>query len=292
MISLVTLLWERIARMRFKARYTGASLTPHNAAAQGLEVVRRVVSIDIGLTNYAICRLAYVRDTRTEKTRYVVENAAVIDLTNDQSTSRSIDVYGRNLWIVLNGGDMSWMWSANAPICIERQVDHIQGLRDDNNDDAEKQKKSNYKPPFMFTLYSMTMMIVLARASPVAVLDDSAWQEMEAAGIDPTGGAFINENIQWVPRSGSQKSGLEGTHGDERKVETLTKGPEIAHENNDDKYVDYMMMLAKPKPREDACDSYLQALHYLNELELLAKKEERKNNREAEKKRKSGNYRR
>lgn len=250
--------------MKFKARYTGTDLSK-SAAVLGLEVVRRAVSIDVGLVNLGICRLAFVRDKITKATRYILEHSVVIDLTSE--TSRSIDTAGQNLFKMLNGTQMQWMWSPACPIVTERQVDQLQ---------VNSNKNNHYRPPINFAIYGMLMQIVFAHRAPMSFLDDYSWQELDRVGVDPTDEKFERKEIVWDPAAGSQKSELKGVRDEDRKTETLIRAPRLARTNKDNKAADFFEGLAKPKPREDACDSYLQGHFYLNNLERAAQKVVRK----------------
>ena len=261
--------------MKFKARYTGTDLSK-SASVLGLEVVRRTVSIDVGLVNLGICRLAFVRDKVTKTTRYILEHSVVIDLTTE--TSRSIDTAGQNLFKMLNGTQMQWMWSPPCPIVTERQVDQLQ---------INAAKNTRYKPPINFAIYGMLMQIVFAHRAPMSFLDDDAWQELDQVGVDPTDAKFERKELEWQPASGCQKSELKGVREEDRKTETLIRAPRLARVNKDTKAADFFEGLAKPKPREDACDAYLQAHFYLNNLERDAQKVVRKAEREVAHKRKA-----
>jgi hypothetical protein len=113
-----------------------------------------------------------------------------------------------------------------------------------------------------------------------------AW--LDEQGVDPAAPQLQLSGLRWVPRSGSQKTGLQGLHGDERKDATLEVGPRVMRNNGDEDAAAWAESLrprsvhtglplsGKRKPMEDVCDAYLQGHHYL--LERLGREqvEERK----------------
>lgn len=244
-----------------------------------------VVSIDVGTVNLAISRI----DRFAEPHQYSVHHLVIVNVCGPQGQD-DVDTVATNLFRLFADPKMAWVWSPPVPIVIERQVDHIWNInknKKDNNgeeeDDDSAEEKKKRKPAIMHAIYGMIKQIVLARRAPVTVLDNDAWAELYANNIDPSSEAISRGKIEWVPRSGSQKSGLKGFKGDARKAQTHIAAPIILSDNKDHFVIDFIQGLKKPKPAEDACDVYLQGHHYLDQRWEEIKKQDRKDAREANK---------
>lgn len=270
--------------MKIKAHYV------RTLTADDGPVADTAIGIDIGTANLAVARVTRLAN----KDRYVLERLVVVNICGNEN-QQDADTLGDNLMTFFSHPDQSWVWEPPSPVVPERQVDSIMAVNpwrkkkqpnvtmvqgaDGTGEDAQ-----DYKPPIMTTVYAMIKMIVKARMAPAMLLDNDAWSEMMLCGLDPTSASIVRKGIEWVPRSGSQKSGLKGFHGDVRKDECLKAGPRILRENKDNAAADYIetLPMVKRKPREDACDVYLQAHHFLAErLENENKKRKREAREEA-----------
>jgi hypothetical protein len=236
------------------------------------------VSIDIGPKNFVIERLSLLAPTE----RIVCERAVVLDLRG-QNQEQDASTIGNSLRTVFNGSDYLWMWEPPVPVVTERQVDHLASVAG---------AESRYRPPINFAIYCMVQTMVNDRIAPMLMLSEAAWQFLEEKGVDPMADLFVPQGLSWTPRSGSQKSGLEGFHEAERKEKTLEKGPDVMRENKDYIFANWTDDLqpknrdgtpkkSEPKPKEDVCDAYLQGHHFLRSQLEGRKKEVRKTTRAA-----------
>lgn len=231
---------------------------------EGEYVVDTAVGTDTGTTNFATGRMSRL----APNDRYVMENISIIDL-HDETRKDDIDTIGDNLRRLFAQSNMQWFWDPPSPVTSERQVDQLTKFNnwskkkegDQNGKDEEEKRPS--KPPIMYAVYGMTHQIVAAHADPALVLDDLVWDTLMENGIDPA--SLKREGIVWVPRSGSQKSYLDGIHGKDRKKATLTAAPRCARDNGDEATALFLESLPKQKPAEDACDIVLQLHHFLEE---------------------------
>lgn len=251
--------------MRITHRYNRRDPYP-----EGETVEESVVGVDTGTKNFCVGRLSRLEPSG----RYVMDNAAVVDIRGIDFKS-DIDTVGDNLRKLFAHADMQWFWTPASHVTSERQVDQIQAVMQGDN---KMGKKRPYKPPIMFAIYGMVQQIVCAHADPALYMDDDAWQTLELQGITPE--MLKRPGIVWVPRSGSQKAGLEGIIGDDRKVKTLTVGPEYARKQKDFAAAKFMESLESQKPREDVCDIYLQLHRYLDDHKAEATKKRKRRERE------------
>jgi len=256
---------------RTKAEYHRAT----NPAPEGTPVAT-AVGVDIGTAFLALARITRYAEPHS----YVLDHLLVVSVCGPQGQD-DVDTVGTNVMALFAHPAVKWFWEPASPVLPERQVDHIFGIRNKvqvataavDEDSAESEddvpdplEKPEFKPPIMNAVYGMIKQIVLARRSPTAVLDDAAWQELMAAGVDPQSPAITRAGIQWIPRSGSQKTGLKGLRGAARKAATLTVGPEVMAKFRDKAAAAFLRTLASQKPREDACDVCLQIVHYFEEI--------------------------
>jgi hypothetical protein len=227
------------------------------------------VSIDIGPKNFIIERLSMLAPTE----RVMTERCVVIDLKGPNG-EQDANTIGQSLRTTFNGSDYQWMWEPPVPIVPERQVDHIRAVAG-----------AGYRPPINFAIYCMIQQMVLDRIAPMLLLSERAWTFLEEQGIDPMDDVFVPQGLSWVPRAGSQKSGLESFHEEERKTKTLEVGPSVMRKNGDKDFAVWTERLrpvtrpSQVKPMEDACDAYLQGHHYLHSVLVARKKESRKTSR-------------
>jgi hypothetical protein len=289
-------------KMKFKLEY---HRTPQ-IGSNGPDPVDQCVSIDIGTANLGIIRVTRFDDP----VRYRVEHLVVVNICGDKGQD-DVGTLCANLIKLFSDPKMAWVWEPASPIVPERQVDSIYAVNkwgkgktkdkakpandgdDDDDDDDEVEEddeqepegKTTYKPPIMNTVFGMIQMMVLARKTPAILLDNAGWSDLMVAGIDPSSDVLTRSAIEWIPRSGSQKSGLKGLHGDARKVETHFAAPRIMRENKDRAPAEYIETFKSglgSKPREDACDCYLQAHHFLQQrLDEQNKKRKREEREQA-----------
>jgi hypothetical protein len=79
---------------------------------------------------------------------------------------------------------------------------------------------------------------------------------------------YGSHNLRFIRWSGKNKSGLEGVTGKDRKIKTAPIAIEILKQEGFKRHARFIEELPKPKPQEDAADSYLQGRNYL--LHVLA----------------------
>ena len=262
--------------MRIKAKYVRALTLEDGPVAD------TAVGIDIGTANFAVGRM-----TRLAKNdRYVLEQLTVVNLCGDEN-QQDADTLGDNLMSFFSHPDRTWVWEPPSPIVPERQVDNIAAVnpwwkKKQHLAGVEEDDGTRFKPPIMTTVYGMIKIIVKARTAPALLLDNGAWSEMMLAGLDPTSESIARKGIVWVPRSGSQKTGLKGFHGDARKDQTLIAAPHLLRENKDHAAATYIESLptVKRKPQEDACDVVLQTHHFLEERRVNENKKRKREERE------------
>ncbi len=245
--------------MRITQSYTRQGDYP-----EGETVVATAVGNDTGTTNFATGRLSRLSPSN----RYVVENITIIDL-HGENREEDVDTIGENMRRLFSLSTMQWFWEPPSPVTSERQVDQIAKFRQWNRSAAAgaetkgEEQERGYKPPIMFAVYGMMQQIVCARADPALFLDNAVWDTLIANDIPIE--SLKREGIIWVPRSGGQKSYLDGFHGPDRKRETLTAGPRFCRDNGDEEAALFLESLRSQKPREDGCDIILQIHHFLEE---------------------------
>ncbi len=216
------------------------------------------VSIDIGVVNMAITRTSRLAPDNCMR----VDHLIIVNL-RDADGSEDVDTIGRNLRAVFNASAQEWIWSPPCEILVERQLD--------------QRHEGQHKPPVMHCIYCMLQTMVADRADPMLLFPLESWAAFDAKGIDPTSPQFQQPRLVWMPRSGSQKWGLKGTHGDARKDETLIVAPRVLRQDGDHEAAEWIEALRPPryhkrtgallegsgprKPMEDACDCVLQSKH-------------------------------
>ena len=176
--------------------------------------------------------------------------------------------------MVLDGADQEWIWNPPCDVICERQVYHRDALVKNGGDEEPS-------TPFNAIMYAIIKSMVSYHRGPTSAMSNRLWDNIaEVGGTDP-GDEFYRESaIEWIPRSGSQKSGLQGVHGKDRKRAAMKKGPEFMRANGCFDTENWARTIKKAskyhKPFEDICDSYLQACHYLTEWQSRQQLESRK----------------
>lgn len=244
---------------------------------------RAVRGIDIGTKNFLAIRIVRCSVRR----KVICTHLAVIDLRGEDG-SQTIDAVANVIIQILFSPILRWIWYGEPnEICyitVERQMDHLQqtlaNQAAENTSDGSKEKKSkkSYKPPIMYAIYGMLRIIAMAVQNPSIFFNDNAFETLMQPDIltRVTPSQMGNPNLVFVPRSGSQKLGLSGLHGDNRKSgDALDVGIMYMEEEGDYEAAAFMQTLDRPKPLQDANDGYLQARHYLHELEEKDRKAEK-----------------
>ena len=248
-----------------------------------------VCSYDIGTRNFAGGRFTLVVAPGSEGQTWWVwtDGVSVIDIRGGDGM---IDHVVEALFAKLASPEYTWLWKephavTGDPllrIAAERQVDQIQSVADKEDEEGggqKKYKKRKYKPPIMYAVYAALKMLVEARASPAAILDTRAWYRLQLGSANvPI--ESITPSLVFIPRSGSQKAGLRGLHGSDRKEGAGDTAMTLMEDDGDQEAAQFLYSLPAPlpygKPRQDAADVYLQARHLLEELHDRRLKDARK----------------
>lgn len=241
---------------------------------EGETIEDEVVSHDYGPKYACAARLSLMAPTG----RVVLERAVCY---NCQGPDGEMDVgtVGDNMNAIFTDSPQSWCWEPATAIVSERQVDDIQAV-------VSAGSKRRYRPPINKQMYCLLQQMTMDRAVPAFQMSSTMQAFLESKGVDPFCEELQERDLKWVPRSGTQKTGLDDCEeGVDRKDVTLIMGPRVMRENKDEAaaaWTDGLQRIkSQPKPKEDVCDAYLQGHRYLMDQLAQRQKEGRKAERTA-----------
>lgn len=215
--------------------------------------------------------------------RVVMEHAAVLNFhgPNNEYDSGTVGV---NMFKVLSSEEMQWLWWPAGPVACERAVDHV----------LDRSAR-----PMNLWMYVQLMQMVFDRMNARLLIDDPRLQALLPESD------LWETPLEWCPRAGCMKTGLEAFREEERKIQTMIVGPQQMREEGDESAAEWTESIrpknkrtGKPleerKPAEDVFDAYLQGhrllMDRIEERRLAAgrvHREERRVEREADAERKA-----